>query len=155
MTHEPFIRLPDEGRVLDMGPFRMRVRAETHDTGGGFTLLEADEPPGFGPPLHVHDDAAEAFYVLEGEYVVFLGDDERLCPAGSFIFVPVGVEHGFRVGRVHSRKLNLYLPAAMIGYFEELAAAQAAGDPLTDDELRSAAARHAMRVLGPVPEGYV
>ena len=155
MNQEPFIQRPDEGRILDMGMFQMRVRADTSQTAGGFTLLEADEPPGFGPPLHVHDDAAEAFYVLEGEYVIFIGTDEHICPAGSFIYVPAGVEHGFRVGRVSSRKLNFYLPGAMVGYFEELAAAQAAGTPMTDGELTQAAARHGMRVLGPVPEGYV
>ena len=155
MTAKPFIQMPAEGRVLDMGPFQMRVRADASQTAGGFTLLEADEPPGFGPPLHVHDDAAEAFYVLEGEYLIFIEDAERLCPAGSFVYVPAGVEHGFRVGRMQSRKLNLYLPAAMVGYFEAIAAAQAAGTPMTDDELTSEAARHAMRVLGPVPEGYV
>lgn len=149
------IQMPDEGRALDMGAFQMRVRAEADQTDGGFTLLQAEEPPGFGPPLHVHDDAAEAFYVLEGEYVIFLGDDEQLCPAGSFIYVPAGVKHGFRVGRVHSKKLNLYLPAAMVGYFEELAAAQAAGAVMTDEQLTSMAARHFVRVLGPVPEGYM
>ena len=155
MTEQAFISMPGEGRVLDLGPFQMRVRAEADETAGAFTLLEADEPPGFGPPLHVHDDAAEAFYVLEGEYVIFLGNEERLCPAGSFIYVPAGVEHGFRVGRVQSRKLNLYLPAAMVGYFEELAAAQASGVAMTDEDLIAAAARSSMRVLGPVPEGYL
>jgi mannose-6-phosphate isomerase-like protein (cupin superfamily) len=155
MAEDAFIQLPDDGRVLDMGPFSMRVRAEASATGGAFTLLEADEPPGFGPPLHVHEDAAEAFYVLAGEYVIFLGDDERHCPAGSFIYIPAGVEHGFRVGPVQSRKLNIYLPAAMVGYFEELAAAQAAGTALDHPDLTSAAVRHGMRVLGPVPEGYL
>lgn len=48
------------------------------------SVLEATEPPGFGPPIHVHDDAAEAFYVLEGEYFMHLNGDEHRCPAGSF-----------------------------------------------------------------------
>ena len=155
MTGQAFVQLPGEGRVLEMGPFQMRVRADSTQTNGGFTLLEADEPPGFGPPLHIHDDAAEAFYVLEGEYLIFIGDDEQLCRAGSFIYVPAGVEHGFRVGRVRSRKLNIYLPAAMVGYFEELALAEAAGTPLNSDEMTTMAARHSMRVLGPVPDGYI
>jgi len=155
MTAKPFIQMPDEGHVLDMGPFQMRVRADASGTAGGFTLLEAAEPPGFGPPLHVHDDAAEAFYVLEGEYVIFIDDSEHVCPVGSFIYIPAGVEHGFRVGGVPSRKLNLYVPGAMVGYFEELAAARAAGTPLDEDELTSAAARNSMRVLGPRPERYV
>lgn len=155
MAGEAFVQMPDEARLLDMGPFHMRVRADAAQTSGGFTLLEADEPPGFGPPMHVHEDAAEAFYVLEGEYVVFIGDTERLCPAGSFIYVPAGVVHGFRVGRHQSRKLNLYLPSAMIGYFDELASATASGQTLSPEDLTAIADRYSMRVLGPVPEGYV
>jgi mannose-6-phosphate isomerase-like protein (cupin superfamily) len=155
MADRSVVLMAGEGRALEMGPFRMRVLADAAQTGGGFSLLEADEPPGFGPPLHVHDDAAEAFYVLEGEYLIFLDDTERLCPPGSFVYIPAGVEHGFRVGRVPSRKLNIYLPAAMVGYFEDLAAAESAGTPLDADALTGLAARHAMRVLGPVPSGYL
>ncbi|HEX4744232.1 MAG TPA: cupin domain-containing protein [Candidatus Limnocylindria bacterium] len=122
-------------------------------TGAAFTLLEAAEPAGFGPPLHIHVDAAEAFYVLEGEYIIFLEDREVRCPAGSFVYIPAGLVHGFRVGAAPSRKLNLYAPAAMIGYFDELAAAIHAGtvDP---DTLSAIAHRYSMRVVGPVPEGY-
>ena len=119
-----------------------------------FSLLEADEPPGFGPPMHVHRDAAEAFYVVEGEYVIFVRDEEFVCPAGSFIYIPAGVPHGFRVGSVQSRKLNLYTPAAMIGYFDELSAAIAGGDA-SDAELAAIADRYGMDVIGPVPEGYL
>ena len=61
------IHLPGEGRVLDFGPFSMTVKAEMGDTAGELTVLEATEPAGFGPPMHVHDDAGEACYVLEGE----------------------------------------------------------------------------------------
>lgn len=46
-----------------MGPFRMTVKAASSRTDVALTLLE-DEPPGFGPPMHGHDDAGEAFYVL-------------------------------------------------------------------------------------------
>lgn len=47
MTAKPLIQMPDERRVLDTGPFQMRVRADASQTAGGFTLLEADKPPGF------------------------------------------------------------------------------------------------------------
>jgi mannose-6-phosphate isomerase-like protein (cupin superfamily) len=155
MTDGGYVLGPGEGRVLDMGPFRMSVKAEAAQTGGAFSLLEAEEPAGFGPPLHVHDDAAEAFYVLDGEYIVFLDGREHRCPAGSFMYIPAGQEHGFRVGSGPSRKLNLYLPAAMIGYFDALADATADGVQLGEDALTEIAAQHAMRVLGPVPEGYL
>jgi hypothetical protein len=131
----------------------MSVKATHEDTSGAFTLLEADEPPNFGPPLHVHRDAAEAFYVLEGEYVLFIEGREYPCPAGSFIFVPAGIEHGFRVGSAASRKLVLYAPAAMVGYFDDLSEAIKSGD-VEPDVLSEIALKYGMEVRGPVPEGY-
>jgi mannose-6-phosphate isomerase-like protein (cupin superfamily) len=141
---------PGEGRPIDLGGFQMSVKATGSETGEAFSLLEANEPPGFGPPLHIHHDAAEAFYVLDGEYIIFLEGQELSCPAGSFIFIPAGIQHGFRVGRVVSRKLNFYTPAAMVGYFDELSAAIRNGDA----DVSQIADRYAMEVLGPVPEGY-
>jgi mannose-6-phosphate isomerase-like protein (cupin superfamily) len=148
------VHLPGEGRTIDLGGFRMTVKADETDTRGSFSLLEASEPAGFGPPMHTHEDAGEAFYVLEGAYLIFIEDREFVCPAGSFVYIPAGVTHGFRVGQVQSRKLNIYTPAAMVGYFDELARAAQAGTPLDAQELTETASRYSMRVLGPVPEGY-
>jgi len=145
---------PGEGRLIDLADFEMRVKADAASTGGVVSVLEATEPPGFGPPVHVHDDAAEAFYVVEGEYVMNLDGEERRCPAGSFVFIPSGVPHGFRVGEVASRKLNFYFPVAMIGYFDDLAAALARAD-VTEDELARIAEAHHMHTLGPPSERYV
>ena len=149
-----FILKPGEGRSIDLGGFSMSVKVTQDDTDGAFTLLEALEPPGFGPPLHIHRNAAEAFYVLEGEYHIFLADREEVCPAGSFIYIPAGLPHGFRVGNATSRKLNLYAPAAMVGYFDEVAAAVSTGE-VADDALAAIAKRYGMDVIGPVPDGYV
>ena len=73
---------------------------------------------------------------------------EQRCPAGSFVFIPAGVSHGFRVGETASRKLNLYFPAAMTGYFDDLAAALR-GAGVTDAELAEIAESHQMRIVGP------
>jgi mannose-6-phosphate isomerase-like protein (cupin superfamily) len=149
-----FVVAPGEGRLIDLADFEMRVKADAGSTGGVVSVLEASEPPGFGPPVHLHDDAAEAFYVLDGEYVMSLDGDEYRCPAGSFIFIPVGVPHGFRVGEVPSRKLNFYFPAAMVGYFDDLAAALARSD-VSDDELAEIAEAHHMHIVGPSSERYI
>jgi len=157
MTEPPsraFVLRPGEGRDIDMGNFRMSLKASADDTMGAISLLEAEEPANFGPPMHIHHDAAEAFYVISGEYVIFIGDDEYICPAGSFIYIPAGALHGFRVGAVASRKLNIYAPAAMVGYFDELSAA-IARDEMDDETLGEIARRYGMEVIGPVPEGYV
>lgn len=149
-----YVLRPNEGRRIDLGGFGMTVKATDDHTRGAFTLLEAEEPAGFGPPLHIHHNADEAFYVLDGEYRMFIEDREEVCPAGSFVFIPAGMRHGFRVGDRPSRKLNLYAPAAMLGYFDDLSAALAAGvaDP---DALAEIAMRYGMEVVGPVPEGYL
>ncbi len=155
MTHsQPYVFGPGEGRSIDLGDFAMTVKADTTETGGVVSVLEATEPPGFGPPVHVHHDCAEAFYVLDGEYIMNLEDQDYVCPAGSFIFIPQGARHGFRVGDVPSRKLNLYFPASMIGYFDDLADALRRDD-VDDEQLAGLAAAHQMQVVGPPSERYV
>jgi mannose-6-phosphate isomerase-like protein (cupin superfamily) len=153
LSGQGFVLQPGEGRLIDLGTFTMSVKADGGST-GMFTLLEADEPPDFGPPMHIHHGIAEAFYVLAGEYIIFMDGDEFRCPDGSFIYIPPEMPHGFRVGDVPSRKLNLYLPASMVGYFDELSEAIRTGeaDPTVLDRI---AERYSVEVIGPVPEGYL
>jgi mannose-6-phosphate isomerase-like protein (cupin superfamily) len=149
-----YVLQPGDGRLIDLGGFSMSVKASEDETDGTLTLLEAEEPPNFGPPLHIHHGIAEAFYVLDGEYIIFIRDDEYRCPAGSFIFIPAETPHGFRVGNVPSRKLNLYLPASMVGYFDDLSEAMKKGEA-DPERLSAIAARYSVEVIGPVPEGYL
>jgi mannose-6-phosphate isomerase-like protein (cupin superfamily) len=151
---EGYVLQPGEGRLIDLGGFSMSVKATGDETDGMFTLLEADEPPDFGPPLHIHHGIAEAFYVLDGEYIIFMDGEEFRCPAGSFIFIPAETPHGFRVGKVPSRKLNLYLPASMVGYFDDLSDAMKRGDA-DPERLSEIATKYSVEVIGPVPEGYL
>ena len=146
---------PGEGHQIDVGDdFSVTVKADEHATGGVVSVLETQEPPGMGQPMHVHHDCAEAFYVLEGEYVMYLDEREVLCPPGAFIFIPPGARHGFRTGDVPSRKLNLYFPASMVGYFDDLASALGR-QGVTDAELAEIAGAHAMEIIGPPSESYV
>ena len=152
--HQGFVLRPGEGRPIDLGGFQMSLKASEQDTAGAFSLLEADEPPDFGPPMHIHHNCAEAFYVLAGEYVIFIEEQEFRCPAGSFVYIPPDTRHGFRVGTEPSRKLNVYVPGAMVDYFDKLSRAIADGnaDP---DILDRIATENGMEVIGPVPEGYL
>jgi mannose-6-phosphate isomerase-like protein (cupin superfamily) len=154
-SSQPYALGPGQGRAIDLGEgFAVAVKADEQRTGGVVSVLETEEPPGFGPPLHVHHDCAEAFYVLEGEYVMYLEDKEVLCPPGSFVFVPRGVRHGFRTGSTASRKLNFYFPASMIGYFDDLEAALRQ-EAVDEAQLAEIASRHGMEIVGPSSEHYV
>ena len=153
---EAFIVPPGEGRHLDLGNFEAVVLATSAQTSGEFTLLRTQsEPADFGPPLHLHRDAAEAFYVLEGEYLMFLEDEQTRCPPGTFVYVPRSTPHTFKVvSPGPGKKLNLFSPAAMTEFFEELAEAEASGSA-TPEMLDEIATRCHMEVLGPVPDTYL
>ena len=86
------------------------VLASGEDTGGQYTLLEQICPKGSGPSPHYHDQD-EWFYILEGE-ITFLEDGVQMVQgAGSFVSVPRGTVHSFRVDTATSRILNGYSPA--------------------------------------------
>src|SRR4051794_28864776 len=153
---QPFIMQPGEGRLLDLGNFEAVVLADASSTSDAFSVLQTQgEPPGFGPPMHVHRDAAEAFYVLEGTYQMFFESRYELAPAGTFVYVPQHAPHTFKlISEGFGRKLNIFSPAAMVGFFEQLSAAEASGDA-TLELLAQIAERHEMEIVGPVPDGYL
>jgi mannose-6-phosphate isomerase-like protein (cupin superfamily) len=148
------VRLPGEARSIDVGGFLVTVHADADTTAGAFSLIETEESaPGVGPPLHVHDDCAESFVVLGGRYRMHLDGTDFECPPGSFVYVPSGMEHTFQALDAGSRKLNLYTPAGMTGYFDELR--DAMRDGADERDLDAIARRYRMRVTGPVPPGYL
>ena len=148
------VTLPGEARSIEVGGFQVIVHADSDATDAAFSLIETVEPDaGVGPPLHVHRDCAESFLVLAGRYRMHLDGTDFECPPGSFVYVPRGMSHTFQTLEPGSRKLNLYTPAGMVGYFDELAAGIAAG--LDDAGLDPIAGRFEMDVVGPVPDGYL
>lgn len=148
------VLLPGEGRQIAMGGFDVVVLGTGESTSGAYALLQTSEAsPSGGPPLHIHRDAAESFYVVSGAYSMHLAGQDFHCPPGSYVYVPAGMAHTFRVLEPASRKLNLFTPAAMVGYFEELGAAIAGG--VDEAGLAEIAERYAMEVLGPAPDDYL
>jgi mannose-6-phosphate isomerase-like protein (cupin superfamily) len=114
------------GERLRFGEVEVLVKASAATTGGAFTVFEESEP--VDTPLHVHENEDELFYVLEGEHVFQVGDQEFRTGPGGVVFAPRGVPHSQR--RVVPRKgrvLVLTSPAGFEGFFRELAEADRAG----------------------------
>jgi quercetin dioxygenase-like cupin family protein len=126
------------------GPLTFKVRGE--QTGGALTAFENVIAPGDGPPLHVHANEDEAWYVLEGELGFRLGGETASAPAGSFVFVPRGTRHCFQnIGDQPARILVLFTPAGMERFFDRFAAL-----PTFDPNAFSAIGREVgMDVVGP------
>jgi len=115
------------GERLAFGDVTILVRVSAEVSGGSFTLLE-EVPPLANTPLHVHRNEDELFYVLEGEHIFRVGEEEHRVGPGGLVFAPRGVPHSQRrVAPGQGRELVLVTPGGFEGFFRELAAAQAAG----------------------------
>ena len=115
------------GERLAFGDVTILVRVSSEVSGGSFTLLE-EVPPLANTPLHVHRNEDELFYVLEGEHIFRVGEEEHRVGPGGLVFAPRGVPHSQRrVVPGQGRELVLVTPGGFEGFFRELAAAQAAG----------------------------
>ena len=56
----------------------MTLKAASAETSGLFSVIEQVLPPHFATPLHVHHAEDEAFYILQGEFTFFCGDDQTM-----------------------------------------------------------------------------
>jgi mannose-6-phosphate isomerase-like protein (cupin superfamily) len=122
---------------------QIAMRVETHHTGGLFSLTEIIVSPFSGPPLHIHHDADEVLYVLEG-IVDFVCDGENFRTGpGGFAAIPRGKPHAFRnFEETPARMVVLLSP----GGFEQFMPAMN-GRPTS--EIPEMAARYGMEIVGP------
>jgi quercetin dioxygenase-like cupin family protein len=93
----PFALGPGEGTATWFLGTLMTLKATGATTGHAFGLIEQVLPAGFAPPLHVHHGEDEAFYILEGHLTFTCGERTWEAPAGTFVFLPRDMVHGFRV----------------------------------------------------------
>ncbi len=118
------------------------IKATAADTGGLMTILEMTEPPGIEVPLHVHYRENEAFWILEGDVTITVGDTTVECHAGDYAFGPRGVPHRFTVGENGCRMLFILTPGGFEGLVREMgepALARTLPPPIQPDLERVAA----------------
>jgi steroid delta-isomerase-like uncharacterized protein len=154
MVAKAFANESTDGAVRFLGvPSSLRASAET--TNGAFGLVEHWETPvGFASPYHTHRREDEAFYVLEGEVAFVLDGKWMRGGAGTFVFGPRGVPHGFKVvGNRPARMLLLATPGGFERFVMELARPleEPVGPP-DMAKLMEAAAKFEIEIHGPLPE---
>jgi mannose-6-phosphate isomerase-like protein (cupin superfamily) len=114
------------GERLSFGEVEIVVKVPADATGGAYTVFEENEP--VDTPLHVHEREDELFYVLEGEHVFQVGEQEHRAGPGDLVFAPRRVPHSQRrVVPREGRTLVVTSPGGLEGFFRELAEADAAG----------------------------
>ena len=131
MTSRPYMIGPGEGTPSWMLNALVATKARETDTGGGFSLFEFYADRNGEPPPHIHRNEDEAWYVLEGEVVFNVGDDEFTAVAGAFVFGPRDVVHSLRITSPVARILTIMSPAGFEKFFDGLSV-PALGDGLPE-----------------------
>ena len=119
MTH--LLKVVVLGPGATGGRFDRAKKVGAAETGGAFLFRVNDlVPPGLWIPDHVHHEAEEAWFVLEGTLTFRIDGDEVDAPKGSFVLVPRGTAHGFgNRGSTMAAFAQVFSPAETEGYFEE------------------------------------
>ena len=142
--------------------FEHLVTAE--ESGGTLGMSLLTQPPGIATPLHRHTAEAEALFVLEGRIDYRAGDDLHELDEGSFLYLPLGLPHAFRIrGEKPARFLALTTPGGLMGLYDEVGVPAAAmhvpgegeGLEMAEEIARwnEVGPRYGLEVVGPpIPE---
>jgi quercetin dioxygenase-like cupin family protein len=153
----PYIGQADEHqRLAYTSGAELAVILDAVITNAQLTVIETHAPRGHASPVHVHGHDDEAFFLLDGEMTVWVGDHRHRLRPGGIAFLPRGLPHAVRCD-IASRMLVLSTPAG----FQETVFRSAGWDlsrPLPDgwqptqDALRRAAQQAGVTLVSP-PHG--
>ena len=111
----------NDGKTLNVFGIGVDVLLRAEDTGGAFSTYRVTAQPGDSVPPHIHENEDESFLVLSGEFECVCGDDVIRLTAGSQIFLPRHVAHGFRnVGAQAGQLIGVSSPAGHERFFEDV-----------------------------------
>src|SRR5438132_13354154 len=110
----------EEGEAFWLLGMLETIKIGGEDTAGQYGLVEIVVRGGEGSPWHGHPDEDEWFYVLDGEFTVYVGDTRLLLKAGSFAFGPKGVPHTFIAESHGAKALVGFQPFLFEGFLHEV-----------------------------------
>jgi quercetin dioxygenase-like cupin family protein len=116
----PYIATFEEGPAYWQVGILWVMLATGEQTGGEYSLMWELCPKGSGATPHYHDQD-EQFYVIDGKITYLANGKELEAKAGSFVLIPRGTVHSFRVDSETATLLNSYTPAGFERTITELA----------------------------------
>jgi quercetin dioxygenase-like cupin family protein len=144
---EGFVVRASEGTVSEGAGWVFKVTGSESDGKFDFMVGEVDYLS--GPPLHVHNEQYDSFYVLEGVLAVQVEDEVLDLHPGDFAAVPPGVPHTFdnlRLEQPSVKAINLMAPGGFQEFFDERAGLGATPEPAALDKV---AEKHGVTTVGP------
>ena len=156
MTIQPYLLTRDEGKLVWFLDSLAIIKSSNIES-SGLGLIEQIIPTG-DSPYHIHHNEDEAFYILAGEMSFVCGERAWKGGAGTYVFLPRGIAHGFRVEGEHpARVLLLTTPSGFEQFIIEMgipasSATLPPAAPLDFDKLMEVAPKYGLEILGPLPE---
>ncbi|TCD02188.1 cupin domain-containing protein [Pedobacter frigidisoli] len=94
------------------------TKVSTKDTNGDLYVFESTRIKNGGPSLHFHYDQDEIWYILEGEFLIKVGDITYEAKAGDTVFGPRKIPHSFaKRGDGQARVMITFQPAGKMEEF--------------------------------------
>ena len=133
------------GKLRNVGVSQTSFKVSTEETRGDLFVMENVIVKRGGPPLHLHHNEDEYFYVVEGDFVMEIGGQRFNLKAGDSILGPRKVPHAYAfIGESPGRLLISYAPANKM---QEYFATRGEGQKYSSDAERFRA--YGMELLGP------
>ena len=125
------------------------TKISTKDTDGDMYMFESTRIKEGGPILHTHYDTDEFWYVLQGEFLIKVGDTTYNAKAGDLVFGPRRVPHTFaKIGQGEAKVIICHQPAGkMEEYFKKLSEGLAKN--MTEEERDNLRKEHGFEKVGP------
>jgi quercetin 2,3-dioxygenase len=123
------------------------IKVSKKDTSDQLSVLEYTGNEKAGPPLHIHFNQDEIFFITEGEYRFVVGNEQIIAKVGDTVFLPRNIPHTWIQLSKKGKHTYMLQPS---GTFEEfLRELQALTKPPTEEQLQKIHLKHGMKVLGP------
>jgi hypothetical protein len=112
--------------------------------------LEGRTRPLHGPPLHLHREQDEWWYIVEGEYKFEVDGQEIYASPGTIVFAPRGSRHTFQnIGTKPGRTITTVVPGGLDLFFEELETVAPRGTVPEAIKMVPIFEKHGLELLGP------
>ena len=145
----PVVRSLGEGETLDVLGVTVRVTVSSDESGGSISVFVTENAPRIGPPLHVHRNEDETFFVIDGEYRVRIGEELMTLTAGQSAFLPRGIPHTYANSGTTTGKLLVFAtPGGFENFFRDVDALCRAGTA-SPETLAPVGAKHGLEFVGP------
>lgn len=136
------------GEIKFGGAHPNLLKVSAKDTDGDLCFFEGYSDIKGGPPLHVHHEQDEIFYVVQGKIRIQVGTEKYELNAGDCLFAPRKIPHTFaNIGEEKAKMMTIFQPAGkMESFFQEFGKFTSRPSP---DVLKKLFSEHGMEVVGP------